>query len=121
MANEKNLRPFTSEQSHEEAVQNGRKGGIASGEAKRAKKSLRQAMQVLMDADLTGKDGKTRTGTEAMAAKAFQAALKGDWKAWELVRDTAGQKPVEKIVVADVEPSVIAEVEAMVNGTETSG
>lgn len=97
MANEKNLRPFTSEQSHEEAVENGKKGGIASGEAKRAKKSLREAMQILMDADLTGKDGKTMTGTEAMAAKAFQAALKGDWKAWELARDTAGQKPVDRV------------------------
>ena len=97
-------------------VEIARQGGIASGEARRAKKSLREAMQVLMDADLTGKDGKTMTGTEAMAAKAFQAALKGDWKAWELVRDTAGQKPVERVMVADVEPSVIAEVEAMVNG-----
>ena len=116
-----NLVPFTSEQSHEEAVANGRKGGIASGEARRAKKSLREAMQILMDTDLSGKDGKSMTGTEAMAAKAFQAALKGDWKAWELVRDTAGQKPVEKVMVADVEPSVIAEVEAMVNGTKTSG
>ena len=117
MANEQNLRVPTSS----EARENGKKGGIASGEARRAKKSLREAMQILMDADLTGKDGKTITGTEAMAAKAFQAALKGDWKAWELVRDTAGQKPVDKIMVADVEPSVIAEVEAMVNGTETSG
>ena len=116
MANNENLRPFTSEQSHEEAVENGRKGGIASGESKRAKKSLREAMQILMDADLTGKDGKTMTGTEAMAAKAFRAALKGDWKAWELVRDTAGQKPVERVMVADVEASVIAEVEAMVTG-----
>lgn len=79
------------------AVENGRKGGIASGEARKAKKSLREAMQALMDTDLTGKDGKTMTGTEAMAAKAFQAALKGDWKAWELVRDTAGQKPVDKV------------------------
>ena len=117
MANEKNLRVPTSS----EARENGKKGGIASGEARRAKKSLREAMQILMEADLTGKDGKTMTGTEAMAAKAFQAALKGDWKAWELVRDTAGQKPVDRIMVADVEPSVIAEVEAMVNGTETSG
>lgn len=116
MCNEQNLKPFTSNQSHEKAVENGRKGGIASGEAKRAKKSLREAMQILMDADLTGKDGKTTTGTEAMAAKAFQAAIKGDWKAWELVRDTAGQKPVERVMVADVEPSVIAEVEAMVTG-----
>ena len=38
MANENNLVPFTSEQSHEEAVKNGRKGGIASGEAKRNRK-----------------------------------------------------------------------------------
>ena len=117
MANEKNLRVPTSK----EARENGRKGGVASGEARRAKKSLREAMQILMDADLTGKDGKTMTGTEAMAAKAFQAALKGDWKAWELVRDTAGQKPVERVMVADVEASVIAEVEAMVSGSETSG
>ena len=112
MANEQNLRVPTSN----EARENGRKGGIASGEARRAKKSLREAMQILMDADLTGKDGKTMTGTEAMAAKAFQAALKGDWKAWELVRDTSGQKPVDKVMVADVEPSIIAEVEAMVKG-----
>lgn len=93
-----------------------RKGGRKSGEARRAKKSLREAMQILMDADLTGKDGKTMTGTEAMAAKAFQAALKGDWKAWELVRDTSGQRPVDKVMIADVEPSVIAEVEEMVKG-----
>ena len=106
---------------HKLTVDELRKGGKKSGEARRAKKSIREAMRVLMDADLMGKDGKTMTGTEAMAAKAFQAALKGDWKAWELVRDTAGQKPVDKIMVADVEPSVIAEVEAMVNGTETGG
>ena len=117
MANKENLIP----QAHVLTVDEQSKGGQKSGEARRAKKTLREAMQVLMDADLTGKDGKTMTGTEAMAAKAFQAALKGDWKAWELVRDTAGQKPVDKIMVADVEPSVIAEVEAMVNGTETGG
>ena len=115
MPNEKNLIP-NSERSPREVRENGKKGGIASGEARRAKKSLREAMQILMEADLTGKDGKTMTGTEAMAAKAFQAALKGDWKAWELVRDTAGQKPVERVMVADVELSVIAEVEAMVKG-----
>ena len=120
MANNENLRPFgTLTESEQREIS--QKGGRASGEARQAKKSLREAMQILMDADLTGKDGKTMTGTEAMAAKAFQAALKGDWKAWELVRDTAGQKPVERVMVADVEASVIAEVEAMVNGSETGG
>lgn len=99
----------------EQQVEIARQGGVASGIARREKKSLRKAMQVLMDTDLTGKDGKTMTGTEAMAAKAFQAALKGDWKAWELVRDTAGQKPVDKVMVAEVEQSVIDDVERMVN------
>ena len=111
MANEKNLKPCEHKFTQEEA----KKGGGASGEARRAKKSLREAMQILMDADLTGKDGKTMTGTEAMAAKVFQAALKGDWKAWELARDTAGQKPVDKVMVAEVEQSVIDDVERMVN------
>ena len=99
----------------EQQVEIARQGGVASGIARREKKSLREAMQVLMDTDLTGKDGKTMTGTEAMAAKAFQAALKGDWKAWELVRDAAGQKPVDKVMVADVEKTIIDEVEKMVN------
>lgn len=106
---------------HKLTVDELRKGGRKSGEARRAKKSLREAMQILMDADLTGKDGKTMTGTEAMAAKAFQAALKGDWKAWELVRDTAGQKPVDRVMVADVDKSVIDEVENMVNDAGASG
>lgn len=99
---------------HKLTVDELRKGGQKSGEARRAKKSLREAMQVLMDADLTGKDGKTMTGTEAMAAKAFQAALKGDWKAWELVRDTAGQKPVDKVVVSEIDVDIIDEVERMI-------
>lgn len=103
---------------HTLTVEEQRKGGQKSVESRRAKKNLREAMQILMEADLTDKGGKTMTGAEAMAAKAFQAALKGDWKAWELCRDTSGQKPVEKVMIADVEPSVIAEVEAMVNGSE---
>lgn len=121
MANEQNLRPFTSDQNREEAAKNGRKGGIANGEARRAKKNLREAMQILMEADLTGKDGKTMTGTEAMAARAFQAALKGDWKAWELVRDTSGQKPIEKVAIAEIDVDIIDEVERMVKDDERAG
>ena len=37
-----------------EAVENGRKDGIASGEARQAKKNLREAMQILMDTNIAG-------------------------------------------------------------------
>lgn len=42
----KNLTPFTSDQSREEAAKNGRKGGIASGKARRQKKTLAHMAQM---------------------------------------------------------------------------
>ena len=44
---EKNLKPFTADQSHEEAVKNGKKGGVASGRARREKKTTRQIAEML--------------------------------------------------------------------------
>lgn len=78
-------------------VEIARKGGIASGEAKRAKKTLRQCLEILLEQEITTKDGKTMSGSEAMALKVFQEALKGNLKAWELTRDTAGQKPADTV------------------------
>ena len=48
MANVENLTPFTSEQSREEAVKNGQKGGIASGKARREKQRTRQILADLV-------------------------------------------------------------------------
>lgn len=48
MANEQNLHPFTSEQSREEAVKNGRKGGKASGKARLRKKHGRELVRALL-------------------------------------------------------------------------
>lgn len=122
MANEKNLKPFTSEQDREEAAKNGRKGGLANGENRRRKKLLKECLEILLENNVTDKHGATMTGAEAMAVKAFQAALKGDWKAWELCRDTSGQKPVEKVVVSEIDNDIIDEVERMINDDkETSG
>lgn len=39
----------------------------------------------LLDKEITAKDGTVMTGAEALTVKAFQQALKGDWKAWEIV------------------------------------
>lgn len=64
MANEKNLIPFTSEQSREEAKKNGRKGGYASGEARRRKADLRKMAQTLLDGTFTDKNGNEFTGEE---------------------------------------------------------
>lgn len=113
MANEQNLIP-NNQRSPNEVRENGRKGGIASGEARRNKKLLRDCIEILLEKEIDDGKGGTKTGAEALAVKLFKEAMKGNVKAFEVLRDTAGQKPVEKVMVADVDPAVIAEVEAMV-------
>lgn len=112
MANEQNLRPGEYQLTQEEA----KKGGIASGEARRRKRDLRQALEILLEKEYKTGKGETVTGTEAITAKLFEQAMKGNIKAFETLRDTVGQKPVEKVMLAEVEQSVIDEVERAVNG-----
>lgn len=130
MANEKNLVPFTTEQSHEEAVKNGRKGGIASGESRRNKKMLRDCIDYLLEREdemVLGADGNPMSGAEQLAYNLFVKALAETdtakaAKAFEVLRDTAGQKPVDKVVVSEIDIDIIDEVERMVNNDEeTSG
>lgn len=119
MANESNLKPFTSEQSREEAVKNGRKGGIASGEARREKANLKKQLQVFLEAEATkDKNGEPLTGAELMVKVAVREMANGNPRFWELIRDTAGFKPVDKVQVSEVDQAVIEEVEAMVLDAE---
>lgn len=76
-----------------------KKGGIASGEARRRKRDIRLALEALLEKEYTDKHGNTLTGAEAIALKQMEKALKGDTKAFEVVRDSAGQKPRETIEV----------------------
>ena len=116
MANEQNLKPFTSDQSREEAAKNGQKGGIASGKARAEKRDLRKALEMLLEQTYTDKKGIQRTGAQAITEKLFSEVMKGNVKAFEVLRDTVGQKPIEKVMVAEVDQEVIDEVEREVLG-----
>ena len=123
MANkEDNLKPFTSEQSREEAVKNGSKGGIASGEARRKKRDLKLAIQALLEADVKDKrTGEVMSGAEALAVAQYRKALKGDTKAFEVLRDTSGQKPIEKVEQVNIDGEYldkVNELKAFFNGEE---
>lgn len=56
--------PFTSEQSHEEAVKNGRQGGAASGKARKRKADLRKMAQAILDGTFKDKNGREISGEE---------------------------------------------------------
>lgn len=103
MANEQNLKP-NSERSPKEVRENGAKGGIASGEARRRKRDLKLAIQALLEADVKDKrTGEVMSGAEALAVAQYRKALKGDTKAFEVLRDTSGQKPVEKVEQVNID------------------
>lgn len=86
MANEQNLIPFTSDQSREEAKKNGRKGGIASGKARRENKLIRERILERMG----------ESDWDTMIDNLIQRAS-NDTKSFEVLRDTIGQKPTEQI------------------------
>ena len=112
MAGKENLRPVSSK---DEARERGRKGGLASGEARRKRKTLKEELLLMLS------EGETQ---QSVTLALIEKAMSGDTKAFEVIRDTIGEKPVDKVMIADVEPSVIAEVEAMVltdDNTATSG
>ena len=115
MANEQNLRPCEYQLSQEEA----KKGGINSGKARREKADFKRKCQIWMETEIAkDKNGNPMTGADLMVAVAGKEIKNGSSKFWELMRDTAGFKPVDKVMVAEVEQDVIEEVEAMVEAVD---
>jgi hypothetical protein len=114
MANKKSLKPFTSEQSREKAVINGRKGGISSGIAKRKRKTLKEELLLLLESEEIQKKISTALINEAINGNNAGSVT----KAFEVIRDTIGEKPIDKVMVSDVDANVINEVERMVNDDE---
>lgn len=72
-----------------------RQGGIASGIAKREKRTMREIAEIILSKDVTTSDGVV-TGKYAVLAKVIEKALKGDLQAATFIRDTIGEKPTEK-------------------------
>ena len=106
-------------QSPSEARKNGRKGGLKSGQVRREKADFKRKCQIWMESEVArDKNGKAMTGADLMIAVAGKEIKNGSSKFWELMRDTAGFKPIDKVVMAEVDQEVIDAVEAMVLGSE---
>ena len=76
----------------EEAQKIGSKGGKASAKARAIKKTFKEAFEDKLD------DTKINALIEAM----YKEAKKGNTKAFEIIRDTMGQKPIERQEVKEV-------------------
>ena len=84
--NEENLKPFIKGEQRQKDL--GKMGGIASGESKRRKKTLRDELIILLE---------TNDNNNKISTALLKKALDGDIQAFTTIRDTIGEKPTDKV------------------------
>lgn len=109
MANEENLKkgaPYRF-RTGEQQVEIARRGGIASGEARRRKKTMKETVKMLLNMEIpdAAKELKAKlkvmgiseedfTYQSAVMVAILNQAMKGNTKAATFLRDTAGENPL---------------------------
>lgn len=114
MANEQNL--VSGGKAHRLTVEEASRGGKASGEARRKRKQMREAIDELLSKEFTDKNGNTVDGVTALIAKVYQRAMDGDMKAVAFLRDTVGEMPVQKIETVEIPPEAYERVRNVLGG-----
>lgn len=110
-----NMRP---PRTKEEARERGRNGGIASGEARRQKKTMREALEYLlyhgklneMTKDMMRADGideKEMTHQMVITRSLIAKAESGDVQAYNAICAMIGEKPADKVeMTGDIEHEI---------------
>ena len=89
----KNLIP-TNKRSKDEARRLGQKGGIKSGEVRRMRKTLKEHLLLLLsENDIQ----------ENICLSLIDKTLEGDTRAFQILRDTIGEQPMEQICMTNVD------------------
>lgn len=110
--NEKNLIP-NSERTKEERIEIAKAGGIASGKARRRRKQIKEDLEMILSLPIKngrikdqlkalGIEDEEMTNQMAMTIALWQKAIKGDVSAFNSLRDTVGEKPVDVQQVQEV-------------------
>lgn len=103
--NNGNLIPKTSDQDREEARRNGRKGGIASGAARRDKRNFRETLEAILsrpNRDRSGDPvvspitGKPMSVRESIIMQTIAAAMKGNVRAVNTILDVLGERIIRQ-------------------------
>lgn len=89
--NEENIHRANKTRTAEKRRENARKAGIASGVARREKKTLRAQLLTLLDTVKTTKDGESKTLRELAAMALIKRAIQGDPSAFKTIRETIGE------------------------------
>lgn len=75
-----------------------KKGGVASGKARNKRKTLKEELILLLE------DGDTQKN---ISVALIQQALEGNTKAFEVIRDSIGEKQIEQTELINKEINVV--------------
>lgn len=122
-----NLMPIeevNSRRTREKHETDSRKAGIKSGQVRREKKLIKDVLKSFLSSEL--KDKKERKTLKEMGfentdlnnqtrmiAGIYNRAITGDVKAFEIIRDTIGEKPVDEIRIEDSRIEIINDIANM--------
>lgn len=140
MANEQNLKPFTSDQNREEAKKNGRKGGVKSGESRRRKRDMKKSLEALFATQAPDKMTKAfkKQGLDVPSQATFEdlltismaaKAIAGDARMVSLILDVTGDKHSDKLKereialkekqMADAKSESLEKLDAILSGIQS--
>lgn len=108
-----NLKSFGTTGNKEKEKEIHSKGGKASGKAKRERKALRENLEMLLTLPVQNDKLKKKieelgivdddiNNEMAITIALFNEALHGNTKAYELIRDTIGEKPIDKQEIKEI-------------------
>lgn len=109
MANEGNLMDINevnSRRTREQHSEDSRKAGVASGEARRKKKRMKEQLETLLSLPIQAENTKSvmefigieeedMNNQMALLVAMFQQGVKGNVRAFNAIRDTLGENPNE--------------------------
>lgn len=95
-----------------------RKAQEKSIEAHAERRSFREGLLMLLEAPIKDKEGNAsgKTTQDAIIAGLVKRAISGDTRAFEMIRDTIGEKPVENINVNAPDPGIMEEIRRRMAG-----
>lgn len=97
----------------EERRERASKAGKASVEARRRKKALRECLSVLLEKEYVSESGGKASGAELISVKLFRRAVDGEIRAFEVIRDTIGEMPTQRMEIDTIDPQARAEMDEL--------
>lgn len=105
MANEQNLVP-NDKRTPSERRENAKKAGKASGKARKERKMLKDELLLLLEKEDT---------QEKICLALVKQAQRGNIKAFEVMRDTIGERPIESVEITKNVSETVADIEAYIS------